>query len=118
ICPRREKSPAAAKLCGANQEGRASAPRKAHKGRDMKIQHWAIFGAIGLGALSASASTLADGNSTCSGLPSQAALESALDGAVNAAGNGGLGFNMWGDAGGEGRHGLRRGIFGLPVHRP
>ena len=32
----------------------------------------------------------------CSGSPSQATLESALDGAVGVTGNNGLGFNMWG----------------------
>ena len=35
------------------------------------------------------------GPSVCSGLPSQAALQSALESSVGVAGNGGLGFNMW-----------------------
>jgi hypothetical protein len=62
----------------------------------MKLWHLVISGAIGLGISSAAGLTHADGNSICSGLPSQAALQTALDAAVNAAGNGGLGFNMWG----------------------
>jgi Haem-degrading len=62
----------------------------------MKIQHWVIAGAVGLAVSSAAGSAVADGNSSCFGLPSQARLESALDSAVKAAGNGGLGFNMWG----------------------
>ena len=62
----------------------------------MKIQHWIIFGAIGLGASATAGSAFADGNSACSALPSQAALQNALDGAVGVGGNGGLGFNMWG----------------------
>jgi hypothetical protein len=62
----------------------------------MKIQPWVIAGAVGLGALLAAGSAIADGNSICSGLPSQAALQSALEGAVGVTGNGGLGFNMWG----------------------
>ena len=61
----------------------------------MKIRHWVISGAIGLGASLAAGSAVADGNASCSGLPSQAALQTALDSAVNAGGNGGLGFNMW-----------------------
>lgn len=61
----------------------------------MKIQHWVVSGAIGLGVSLTAGSAVADGNSICSGLPSQATLESALDGAVGVTGNGGLGFNMW-----------------------
>jgi uncharacterized protein GlcG (DUF336 family) len=62
----------------------------------MKIQHWVFAGAVCLAVSSATGSAVADGNSICSGLPSQAALQSALDGAVGATGNNGLGFNMWG----------------------
>ena len=62
----------------------------------MKIQHFVISGAFALGISSVAGSAVADGNSACSGLPSQAALQTALDAAVNAGGNGGLGFNMWG----------------------
>lgn len=61
----------------------------------MKIQHWVIAGAVCLAVSSAAGSAFAD-NPICSGLPSQATLQSALDGAVGATGNGGLGFNMWG----------------------
>jgi len=61
----------------------------------MKIQHWVMSAAIGLGVSLAAGAAAADGNSVCSGLPSQAALQNALDGAVGVAGNGGLGFNMW-----------------------
>ena len=62
----------------------------------MKIQYWVIAGAVCLAVSTAAGSAVADGNSICSGLPSQATLQSALDGAVGATGNGGLGFNMWG----------------------
>src|SRR5260370_25196220 len=62
----------------------------------MKIQHWVSAGAVGLAVWTAAGSAGADGNSMCPGLPSQAALQSELDGAVGATGNGGLGFNMWG----------------------
>ena len=62
----------------------------------MKFHHLVISGAVSLAASFATGSAVADGNSICSGLPSEAALQSALDAAVNAAGNGGLGFNMWG----------------------
>jgi hypothetical protein len=61
-----------------------------------KMQHLIISGAIALGISAAAGSGIADGNSVCSGLPSQAALQTALDAAVSAGGNGGLGFNMWG----------------------
>jgi hypothetical protein len=64
-------------------------------GKNMKIHHWVIFGGIGLGVSFAAGPAAADGNAACSGLPSQGALQTALDGAVNAGGNGGLGFNMW-----------------------
>jgi uncharacterized protein GlcG (DUF336 family) len=60
----------------------------------MKIQHWVISGAIGLGASLAAGSAIADGNSICSSLPSQSKLQMALENAVNQS-NGGLGFNMW-----------------------
>ena len=60
------------------------------------MQHWLVAGAVCLAVSSAAGSAVADGNSSCSGLPSQAALETALHSAVNAAGNNGLGFNMWG----------------------
>ena len=62
----------------------------------MKIQHWVIAGAVCLAVATAAGSAVADGNSICSGLPSQATLQSALDGAVGVTGNNGLGFNMWG----------------------
>ena len=62
----------------------------------MKLQHLVFSAAIALGIASAAGSAVADGNSACSGLPSQAALQTALDAAVSAGGNGGLGFNMWG----------------------
>jgi len=62
----------------------------------MKIQRWVIAGAVCLAVSTAAGSAVADGNSICSGLPSQATLQSALDGLVGATGNNGLGFNMWG----------------------
>jgi hypothetical protein len=56
-----------------------------------------ISGAISLGISAAGFSAFADdGRAACAGLPSQAALQTALDSAINAGGNGGLGFNMWG----------------------
>jgi uncharacterized protein GlcG (DUF336 family) len=61
----------------------------------MKIHDWVICGAIGLGALLAAGSAVADESSICSGLPSQSKLQMALENAVDK-GNGGLGFNMWG----------------------
>src|SRR5271169_4009744 len=64
-------------------------------GREMKIQQWVISGAIGLGISLAGGPAMADGNSACSGMPSQAALRTALQVAVANTGNGGLGFNMW-----------------------
>ncbi len=60
----------------------------------MKIQDWVICCAIGLGASLSAGSAIADGNSTCSSLPSQSNLQMALENAVNQD-NGGLGFNMW-----------------------
>lgn len=66
----------------------------------MNTRHWVMLCSIGLGlsvlACTASAQDYADNGSSCAGLPSQAALQNALDGAVGAGGNGGLGFNMWG----------------------
>lgn len=62
----------------------------------MKIYNWVISAAIGVGvALLPGPGFADDGRSACSGLPSQGSLQSALDGAVGVAGNGGLGFNMW-----------------------
>jgi hypothetical protein len=65
----------------------------------MKIQQWAISGAIGLGVSLLAGPAMADGQSACSGLPSHGALQTALDGAVGESGNGGLGNNMWGNVG-------------------
>jgi uncharacterized protein GlcG (DUF336 family) len=59
----------------------------------MRTQHWAISGVIGLGFSLAAGSALA-APAACSGLPSQANLQTALNNAV-AQNNGGLGFNMW-----------------------
>ena len=67
----------------------------------MKLQHWLVLGTIGLGIpLAGSPAFADDGRAACAGLPSQAALQTALVAAVavgNGApnGNGGLGFNMW-----------------------
>lgn len=62
----------------------------------MKIGHWVISGAIGLGVSWLAGPSMADGSySSCSGLPSQSQLQMALDEAVNQ-NNGGLGNNMWG----------------------
>src|ERR1700693_380745 len=61
----------------------------------MKIQHWVVLGAIGLGVSLLASPAIADGYSACSGMPSQAALGTALQTAVTNTGNGGLGFNMW-----------------------
>jgi len=63
----------------------------------MKLQHWVIAGAVCLAVSAAAGSAVADGNSICSGLPSQATLQSALDGAVGATGNNGLGFQYVGN---------------------
>jgi len=63
----------------------------------MKISCWGIAASIGLGVSVLACPAFADGYaSACSGLPSQAALKSALKSAVGVTGNGGLGFNMWG----------------------
>ncbi|MGC2202850.1 MAG: hypothetical protein WA633_22275 [Stellaceae bacterium] len=63
----------------------------------MKIQHWLISGSLSLGiAIAACPAFADDARSACSRLPGQSALQNALDGAVGAQGNGGLGFNMWG----------------------
>jgi len=59
----------------------------------MNIHHFLVSGAIGLGVSLAAGSSLA-APAACTGLPSQADLQSALDTAV-AQSNGGLGFNMW-----------------------
>src|SRR5580700_11842543 len=61
----------------------------------MKIQHWVVLGAIGLGVSLLASPAIADGYSACAGMPSQAALGTALQAAVTNTGNGGLGFNMW-----------------------
>ena len=61
----------------------------------MKIQHWVVLGAIGIGVSLLASPAIADGYSACSGMPSQAALGTALQAAVTNTGNGGLGFNMW-----------------------
>jgi len=58
----------------------------------MKIEHWVISSAFGLGIIMAACPAFAD-PPPCAALPSQAALQNALDGAIG--GNGGLGFNMW-----------------------
>src|SRR5262245_47221202 len=60
----------------------------------MNIQRHIISGSISLGFALLAGSALAD-RAACSGLPTQAALRSALASAVANAGNGGLGFNMW-----------------------
>ncbi len=61
----------------------------------MNMHSWLISGAISLGISLAATPAFADsGDGTCSGLPSQSALQSALASAVGP-GNGGLGFNMW-----------------------
>ena len=60
------------------------------------MQRWIGSVSIALGISVLACPAFADGgDSACSGLPSQAALQTALDGAVGVAGNGGLGFNMW-----------------------
>jgi hypothetical protein len=67
----------------------------------MKLQHWLVLGAIGLGIPVAGGPAFADdGRAACTGLPSHAALRAALVAAVAVGngvpnGNGGLGFNMW-----------------------
>ncbi len=61
----------------------------------MTVHRWIISGAISLGVSMAAYTAFADpGDGACSGLPSQAALQTALASAVGP-GNGGLGFNMW-----------------------
>jgi hypothetical protein len=61
----------------------------------MKVQHWIVAGVIGLGVWSSARPAIADDSSSCSGMPSQTALRTALQAAVANTGNGGLGFNMW-----------------------
>ena len=61
----------------------------------MRIQHLIVAGAIGLGVAILAGPAVADGFYACSGMPSQAALSTALQAAVASPGNGGLGFNMW-----------------------
>ena len=60
----------------------------------MKTQRWVISASIGIG-ISVLASAAFGQPNSCSGLPSWAALKSALQAAVAHSGNGGLGFNMW-----------------------
>jgi Haem-degrading len=65
----------------------------------MNMQRWGLYGSISLGIFLLASPAFADGfpvPNPCSALPSQGALQNALDGAVGAGGNGGLGFNMWG----------------------
>ena len=59
----------------------------------MNMHRWLYSGAISLGICMAATPAFAD-DGTCSGLPSQSALQGALSAAVGP-GNGGLGFNMW-----------------------
>jgi hypothetical protein len=54
----------------------------------------AVWGWFSTGLVNAQVSTAAL-SPTCAGLPSQAALQSALQSSVGVTGNGGLGFNMW-----------------------
>jgi hypothetical protein len=62
----------------------------------MNVQRWVISGSLSLGISVLAFPAFADGyGSACAALPSQAALQTALDGAVGVSGNGGLGFNMW-----------------------
>ena len=67
----------------------------------IKSQHWLVLATIGLGISVPGGPVFADqGRAACAGLPSQAALHTALVAAVavgNGApnGNGGLGFNVW-----------------------
>ena len=62
----------------------------------MKLHRWVIASAISLGISTAAYPAFADpGDGACSGLPSEAALQTALASAVGSS-NGGLGFNMWG----------------------
>jgi hypothetical protein len=66
----------------------------------IKSQHWLVLATIGLGISVPGGPAFADGRAACAGLPSQAALHTALVAAVavgNGApnGNGGLGFNVW-----------------------
>src|SRR5437660_11848663 len=60
----------------------------------MKTQRWVISASIGIG-ISVLASAAFGQPNSCSGLPSWAALKSALQAPVAHSGNGGLGFNMW-----------------------
>ena len=60
----------------------------------MSIQRGVVSGFIGLGISIVASAALAQPG-PCSGLPTWAALKSALQAAVGHAGNGGLGFNMW-----------------------
>jgi Haem-degrading len=66
------------------------------KGNPMSVQRWLIPVTISLWISMVACPAFADSDdAACSALPSQAALQTALDGAVGVAGNGGLGFNMW-----------------------
>lgn len=60
----------------------------------MNLCRLMISSTLGLGFSVAACPAFAD-VSSCKGLPSQGALQNALAGAVEASGNGGLGFNMW-----------------------
>src|SRR5205823_2616291 len=91
----RAKSPATPVSATQNRGPLLAVPPITRRER-REMQHWLVAGAVCLAVSSAAGSAVADGNSSCSGLPSQAALETALHSAVNAAGNNGLGFNMWG----------------------
>jgi len=64
------------------------------RGREMNFQRWLVSGSIGFGISVLTSGAFAQ-SAPCSGLPSWAALKSALQAAVAHSGNGGLGFNMW-----------------------
>ena len=63
----------------------------------MNVQRWFISGSLSLGISVLAFPAFADGyGSAYAALPSQAALQTALEGAAGVSGNGDLGFNMWG----------------------
>jgi uncharacterized protein GlcG (DUF336 family) len=61
----------------------------------MSIHRWIVAGSMSLGISMAACPVFAAVPAPCTGLPTQANLQTALEGAVGVAGNGGLGFNMW-----------------------
>ena len=82
----------------------------------MTINKWMLSVCTGALFSIAAGPVFAD-SGQCSGLPGWQALRNALLKVVAAAGNGGLGFNMWGTNRRQRRDRLLGGLFGLDIHQ-